>query len=83
MSKRAAGQTDNLADHEDLTEEVLLHELEVRIQSDRMYTYVGEILVAVNPFKIIEGLYGPTNLTKYKGFQDKTALPPYVLFWPS
>ena len=42
------------------------------------YTYVGEILVAVNPFKMIDGLYGHEKLTMYKGFADKAKLPPHV-----
>ena len=44
-----------IADLENLNNETLLGELKIRFQRDCMYTYVGEILVAVNPFKMISG----------------------------
>lgn len=47
------GQTDNLAELENLNEETLLEELKIRFKRDTIYTYVGEILVTVNPFKWI------------------------------
>ena len=35
-----------------LNEGTLLHNLRRRFMSDKIYTYVGEILVAINPFKV-------------------------------
>ena len=40
---------------ENLTVETLLSELKVRYREDNVYTYVGEIVCAVNPFKMIPG----------------------------
>lgn len=77
-SKRAPGQTDNLADHENLDEETLLHELELRFNRDQIYTYVGEILVSMNPFKMIDGLYSNDKLSLYRTVADKGAIPPHV-----
>ena len=39
------------AELENLNEQSLLEELEVRYNRDIIYTYVGEILVAMNPYK--------------------------------
>ena len=39
------------AELENLNEQSLLEELEVRYNRDTIYTYVGEILVAMNPYK--------------------------------
>ncbi len=43
------------AELENLNEQTLLEELKVRFSRDVIYTYVGEILVTVNPFKWIDG----------------------------
>jgi len=46
-----AGETDDLATLTNLTEDTLLEELTVRYASDTIYTFVSDILIAVNPFK--------------------------------
>ena len=46
-------QTDDLASLANLDEPVLLEELRVRYDEDKIYTYVGDILVAVNPFRTV------------------------------
>ena len=45
----SALDTHNLADLEHLNEETLLARLSERHRRDHIYTYVGEILVTVNP----------------------------------
>ena len=42
---------------ENLTEQTLLGELKIRFMRNVIYTYVGEILVTVNPFKWIDGSF--------------------------
>ena len=76
LEKHARGHVHTAADHESLDEETLLHELEVRYKRDQIYTYVGEILVAVNPFKEIKGLTGSDKLSLYRKIADKAAIPP-------
>jgi hypothetical protein len=51
------GETDNLTDLEQLNEEILLLELNKRYENDIIYTYVGDILCAINPYKTIKGMY--------------------------
>ncbi|KAL4138474.1 hypothetical protein PRIC2_001980 [Phytophthora ramorum] len=76
----AAGQT--LADVENLDALTHLHEpafvdyLAQRYGVDQVYCRSGAVLIAVNPFKEIEGLY---NLQKYHDeMPGWTALPPHV-----
>ena len=59
---------DGLTGLDDLTQLIHLHEpavldsLGTRFDIDRIYTYTGPILIAVNPFKTIPGLYDERNL---------------------
>lgn len=61
----------------DMHESALLHNLELRYRSNHIYTSIGSILCAVNPYKLIEGLYGDEAISNYKGHKlgDK---PPHV-----
>mmetsp|Transcript_70275 Transcript_70275/g.168404 ORF Transcript_70275/g.168404 Transcript_70275/m.168404 type:complete len:1729 (+) Transcript_70275:106-5292(+) len=47
-----------------LHEPEVLETLQLRFDVDQIYTFCGGILIAVNPFKGIKGLYEPTTLTK-------------------
>lgn len=62
-----------------LSESSIVSALSSRYSSDKIYTYIGtgQVLLAVNPFKQINGLYGPQTLNKYR---NKRALenPPHV-----
>ena len=48
----------------DLSEGPLLHNLRKRFLDDKIYTYVGSILVAINPFKRLP-LYTLDVLNEY------------------
>ena len=52
-----AGARD-LATLANLTEEAIVVELGKRYQQNIIYTNVGDILIALNPFKELDGLYG-------------------------
>ena len=43
-----------------------------------LQTYVGEIIVAVNPFKIIKGIYDPEMMRKYSNIGDRASHPPHI-----
>ena len=63
---------------ESLNEGTLLEELHLRYNKDVIYTYVGEILVAMNPYKMIGDMYGEANQKKYCNGVDKTSVPPHI-----
>lgn len=48
---------DDLASLESLNEEIVITNLFRRFQEGQIYTYIGDILVAVNPFKSLD-IYG-------------------------
>ena len=48
----------------------------VRAQYELVYTYVGDIVVSVNPFKNT-GCYGKAIRAKFKGGSRRT-LPPHI-----
>lgn len=41
--------------------------LKVRYDNEMIYTYIGDVLIAVNPFKQIGGLYSDSKISDYEG----------------
>ncbi|ESO88100.1 hypothetical protein LOTGIDRAFT_219481 [Lottia gigantea] len=70
------GCVEDLATLTKLDEQILLEELQERYNRDLIYTYVGDILIAVNPFKDI-GIYGKKETEKYKNAK-KSSNPPHI-----
>ncbi|KAM9155760.1 unconventional myosin-VI isoform 1-T1 [Pangshura tecta] len=60
-----------------LNEATLLHNIKVRYCKDRIYTYVANILIAVNPYFDIPKLYSLETIKKYQG-RSLGTLPPHV-----
>ncbi|XP_034078226.1 myosin VIb isoform X2 [Gymnodraco acuticeps] len=60
-----------------LNEATLLNNVSVRYNKDHIYTYVANILIAVNPYYDIPKLYGPDAIKSYKG-KSLGTLPPHV-----
>uniref|UniRef100_A0A4W5PUH3 Myosin motor domain-containing protein n=1 Tax=Hucho hucho TaxID=62062 RepID=A0A4W5PUH3_9TELE len=67
---------EDLAALSDLDEQSLLESLSQRFKQDRIYTYIGDILVAINPFKYLP-LYEKEVSERYK-YHEKTKLPPHI-----
>ena len=65
-SSSTAGVADN-AQLFYLDEANLLQNLSVRFEADAIYTYTGTVLLAVNPYKPIDGLYAPELMDAYRG----------------
>lgn len=61
----------------DLHEAALLWNLKLRYDNALVYTYAGSILVAVNPYKTVEGSYGVEVAQRYKG-RMIGELPPHL-----
>ncbi|XP_073711796.1 myosin VIa isoform X3 [Misgurnus anguillicaudatus] len=60
-----------------LNEATLLNNVRVRYSKDRIYTFVANILIAVNPYYEIPKLYSPETISQYKG-RSLGTLPPHV-----
>ncbi|KAJ7338426.1 hypothetical protein JRQ81_012074 [Phrynocephalus forsythii] len=49
----------------DLHEGAIMHNLFLRYQQNKIYTYIGSIVASVNPYKTIPGLYDRTTVELY------------------
>ena len=77
---RADGPAGGVPDNAQLPylhEASLLHNLTQRYENDHIYTYVGSILVAVNPYKQIPHLYDHASMDGYRG-RALGVMPPHV-----
>ncbi|KAM9676130.1 unconventional myosin-VI isoform 3-T4 [Dama dama] len=60
-----------------LNEATLLHNIKVRYSKDRIYTYVANILIAVNPYFDIPKIYSSNTIKSYQG-KSLGTMPPHV-----
>ncbi|XP_061186519.1 uncharacterized protein LOC133194603 [Saccostrea echinata] len=67
----------DLSQLDDLTEESILQAVKNRYEKDQIYTNVGDILIAVNPYKELP-LYDKKNHEEYGWWDFKAGLPPHV-----
>ncbi|CAB0036224.1 unnamed protein product [Trichogramma brassicae] len=61
----------------DLNERTLLDNLRARFEAGNIYTYVGSILIAVNPFKFYP-IYNPKYVKLYQNRRLGTDAPPHI-----
>uniref|UniRef100_A0A4W5LD26 non-specific serine/threonine protein kinase n=1 Tax=Hucho hucho TaxID=62062 RepID=A0A4W5LD26_9TELE len=69
-------EVEDLVTLEVLDENSVTEQLQRRYAKDQIYTYVGDILIAVNPFHKME-LYSPQYTKMYIGAK-RTANPPHI-----
>ena len=72
--------TDDLVTLQFLDEPNIMHNLEIRYESEKIYTSTGPILIAINPWKELS-IYGYDFMDKYKDHGMKRGdekLPPHV-----
>ncbi|CAF1034350.1 unnamed protein product [Rotaria sordida] len=60
-----------------LNEATLLHNVRRRYKKDLIYTYVANILIAINPYKELTGLYSIDSIKRYNG-KSLGIMPPHV-----
>ncbi|XP_037294343.1 myosin heavy chain 95F-like [Manduca sexta] len=60
-----------------LNEATLLNNILARYKKNKIYTYVANILLAVNPYEDIADLYSSNTIKKYQG-KSLGELPPHV-----
>ncbi|KAK3543894.1 hypothetical protein QTP70_030267 [Hemibagrus guttatus] len=73
-------ETDGVEDLSTLTElntQAIMHNLYLRYHKDLIYTNIGSILAAVNPYKQIPGLYDGEAVQRYSKHQ-LGELPPHI-----
>ncbi|XP_052251496.1 unconventional myosin-X-like isoform X2 [Dreissena polymorpha] len=70
--------TDDLANVGELDDQTLLEELNHRYRRDLIYTYIGDILVSVNPYKELPPLYGDEIGHRYGKAKSLRELLPHV-----
>ncbi|XP_074839297.1 unconventional myosin-XVI [Carettochelys insculpta] len=70
---------DDLATLSELTDSSLLYEIQKRFSNDQIYTYVGDILLLVNPFKELP-IYSSMVTQLYLNDSSKrcSSLPPHI-----
>ncbi|KAK7873049.1 hypothetical protein R5R35_000338 [Gryllus longicercus] len=61
----------------DLNEQTLLDNLRARFMGGHIYTYVGSILIALNPFKF-HPIYNPKYVKLYQNRRLGPELPPHI-----
>jgi len=60
-----------------LNEATLLNNVRLRYAKDKIYTYVANILIAVNPYFELKNLYSEATIKSYEG-KSLGTLPPHV-----
>lgn len=75
-SKHEAILVEDLATLENLSESVIVDQLQKRFNLGFIYTYIGDILIALNPFKNL-GIYGEDHAMLYRN-KSKSENPPHV-----
>lgn len=75
-SPQSLSDVDDLCKLNDLTESTMLSILRDRFQSDMIYTYVGSILIAINPYHFYS-IYNPKYSSLYEG-RHLGELPPHI-----
>ena len=71
-----SGDCHDLCKLPDLNEKTLLDNLSARFRKGKIYTYVGSILIAVNPFKFFP-IYNPKYVNLYQNHRFGE-LPPHI-----
>ena len=59
-----------------LNDATILENLRARHEADEIYTYTASVLLAVNPYRDMTGLYGEAQCARYRG-KHIGALPPH------
>lgn len=60
-----------------LNEATLLNNCKIRYQKKKIYTYVANILISINPYETIADLYSDSTIRKYEG-KSLGTMPPHI-----
>ena len=78
-SQSSADVIDDLVLLDEINETTIVDTLKRRYQNEEMYTYIGPVLIAINPYKILQkggmSIYDPEVMSVYKKFDYIEAAP--------
>ncbi|XP_033097295.1 unconventional myosin-Id-like isoform X2 [Anneissia japonica] len=61
---------------DEINEEMFMQNLKLRFQKGKIYTYIGEVVVSVNPYRNVD-MYGQDTVDNYKG-REIYERPPHI-----
>ncbi|RHY83181.1 hypothetical protein DYB26_006127, partial [Aphanomyces astaci] len=73
------GSVNDMCTLNHLHEPAIVYNLRARFLQQRPYTYTGDIVVAVNPYAWLDGLYSKSTQALYMGKDRRSSLPPHVV----
>jgi myosin heavy subunit len=68
----------DILDLDDFSEDSLMWTLRLRYTRGQWYTYVGPILISINPFQWNKELYSTEQMQQYKSLRNRKLLPPHL-----
>ena len=71
---------DDLVLMDTVSEESIVENLHKRFKKSEIYTYIGPVLLSVNPFQTIRNLYGPTKIQQNCGRYAYELKPNFTKF---
>jgi myosin heavy subunit len=57
---------ENMIMLENVHEDAVLNNLKRRYGKDQIYTYIGDVLISVNPFKNINNMYSEVSMNSFE-----------------
>ena len=66
---------DDLTQLTHLHEPAVLHSLQMRFDIDKIYTFTGPVLIAVNPFKFLQQVYDKNMLAQFLTAKKDPGIP--------
>ena len=61
---------------DEITKDAFMGNLKLRFHKERIYTYIGEVLVSVNPYKTLS-IFGNDKIQEYK-MRELYERPPHI-----
>merc|ERR1711892_137760 len=60
-----------------IDEDSFMKNLKKRFEAQRVYTYIGDVIVCVNPYELIPALYSEERIREYRG-KNFYEVPPHI-----
>lgn len=77
ISETSLNSVEDLCTLEELHAGLILEHLRMRFLNDDIYTYIGPMVVSVNPFQKLLNIAGPEGISDYLA-KEKEDLPPHL-----